>query len=633
MEDETRRATALENASLILPSISGGAELWLGNRRVGESPELLQCLGVSSIVNCAAVQVTPSTDPSIDTLCLALHDGPQVDASSGNVSFSDGVGAKQFEAAAAFIASALADGRTVLVHCADGVSRSAAITIAFLLIRGDTLRSAFRRVLAARPVVAPNGGLVNALIDYEAVLRGGEGAVTMHRPLSVHQRGGYKFVEASANDAEKETRRSTTYFTVMPSLLVQPELISTEYKEQRDISRIRTGRLLQHWIRIYSYLQPSFPQRIGMRRLCHLFNAVERFTTENPRWSTLMLMPIPSGVWTTFPNVNHGTLKGLVGWVNGVVEVSPNRAPRLLFLQKKFAYAYGVSDLSNACVIVDETGRFHLPGLENVTDDDVMRVAREYSELRSLHLQDCSSITDTSLLEVARRCSNLQSLHLNMEGRGNNNITDASMLEVARGCSHLQTLDLGLCRSITDASVVEVARGCSNLQTLNLGGCSNITDASLREIGRGCANLHSLDLRGCGNITDASLLEVARGCSNLQTLNLWCCNNITGASLLEVGRRCSNLQSLNLFSCGNITDASLLEVARGCSNLQTLNLTHCKNITDASVSEVGRRCSNLQILILNECSNITDACKNVLRQLHPKLELEDEIASTEDEDY
>ena len=169
MEDETRRATALENASLILPSISGGAELWLGNRRVGESPELLQCLGVSSIVNCAAVQVTPSTDPSIDTLCLALHDGLQVDASSGNVSVSDGVGAKQFEAAAAFIASALADGRTVLVHCADGVSRSAAITIAFLLIRGDTLRSAFRRVLAARPVVAPNGGLVNALIDYEAV--------------------------------------------------------------------------------------------------------------------------------------------------------------------------------------------------------------------------------------------------------------------------------------------------------------------------------------------------------------------------------------------------------------------------------------------------------------------------------
>ena len=229
--------------------------------------------------------------------------------------------------------------------------------------------------------------------------------------------------------------------TEIPSLLVQPELISLEYKKQRGISRNR-GHLEQHWIRIYSYLQPSFPQRIGMRCLCRLFDAVERLTTENySRHSTLMLMPIPSGVWTTFPHTSHDTLGDLVEWVNGVVEESPGNGPQLLFLQEgapdeNDGYD-GYRSLSGACVVVDETGCFRLTG-DNVTDDDVVRVAREYSNLESLNLSECRNITDASVSEVARRCSNLQTLNL----AGCENITDASVMEVARRCSNLQTLNL-----------------------------------------------------------------------------------------------------------------------------------------------------------------------------------------------
>ena len=212
--------------------------------------------------------------------------------------------------------------------------------------------------------------------------------------------------------------------TEMPSLLVQPELISLEYKKQRGISRKR-GHLEQHWIRIYSYLQPSFPQRIGMRCLCRLFDAVERLTTENySRHSTLMLMPIPSGVWTTFPHASHDTLGDLVEWVNGVVEESPGNGPQLLFLQEgapdEDDGKDGYRSLSGACVVVDETGCFRLTG-DNVTDDAVVRVAREYSNLESLNLRWCRNITDASVLEVARRCSNLQTLNLS----GWTNITSA----------------------------------------------------------------------------------------------------------------------------------------------------------------------------------------------------------------
>ena len=225
----------------------------------------------------------------------------------------------------------------------------------------------------------------------------------------------------------------------VPSLLIQPELISLEYKKQHQISGILGAgrRLMQHWLRIYSYLQPSFPQRIGMRRLCRLFNAVERLTTENPNCSTLMLMPIPSGVWSTFPNVNHVSLESLVEWVNEVMEASPDSAPRLLFLQEgapdvvhDYRSWYGPDDkgdtsyriLNPTCVVVDETGCFHLTG-DNVTDDDVVRVAREHPNLQSLNLAFCSNITDTSLSEVASECSNLQSLNL----EGCRNITDVGL--------------------------------------------------------------------------------------------------------------------------------------------------------------------------------------------------------------
>ena len=393
-------------------------------------------------------------------------------------------------------------------------------------------------------------------------------------------------------DKNHQVRVCASPSTEMPSLLVQPELISLEYKKQHGISR-RRGHLERHWIRIYSYLQPLFPQRIGMRCLCRLFDAVERLTTENySRHSTLMLMPIPSGVWTSFPHASHDTLEGLVEWVNEVVEVSSEDAPQLLFLQEGAPDEEDGEDeyksLSGACVVVDETGCFRLAG-DNVTDDNVVRVTREYSNLQSLDLACCY-------------------------------ITDASVMEVARGCSNLQTLDLTNCDNITDASVMEVATRCSNLQTLNLGGCDNITDASVLEVARRCSNLQTLTLWG-SSITDASVMEVARGCSNLQTLNLWDCSNITDASVLEVARRCSNLQTLDLAFCSNITDASVLEVARGCSNLQTLDLSFCRNITNASVMEVARRCSNLQTLDLQCCTNITSACKNALRQSHPKLEL------------
>eukprot|EP00802_Teleaulax_amphioxeia_P025657 Tamp_26548.p1 GENE.Tamp_26548~~Tamp_26548.p1 ORF type:complete len:181 (+),score=28.43 Tamp_26548:256-798(+) len=154
--------------------------------------ELLDALGVGAVVNCAASQVVVAEPlpqgAGRAVYRLSINDAPIV-GPNGAVGFDT----VAFEGANAFIAQHLSQGTSVLVHCAGGISRSAAVTIAFLVSTGYSLRNAFRQVEAARPRIAPNAGLVQQLRHFEMATHGG--ASTMNAPLSVHQRGGYTFVD------------------------------------------------------------------------------------------------------------------------------------------------------------------------------------------------------------------------------------------------------------------------------------------------------------------------------------------------------------------------------------------------------------------------------------------------------
>ena len=64
-------------------------------------------------------------------------------------------------------------GGKALVHCVAGVSRSAAIVIAYLMKHKRLpLREAFTLVRARRPFIRPNVGFWRQLIDYEQRLFG-----------------------------------------------------------------------------------------------------------------------------------------------------------------------------------------------------------------------------------------------------------------------------------------------------------------------------------------------------------------------------------------------------------------------------------------------------------------------------
>ena len=72
-----------------------------------------------------------------------------------------------FDATHAWIAKALSEGGVVLVHCRAGVSRSASIVIAYLMkeLKLD-FNTAYKLVLAARPIVSPNEGFEKQLRFY-----------------------------------------------------------------------------------------------------------------------------------------------------------------------------------------------------------------------------------------------------------------------------------------------------------------------------------------------------------------------------------------------------------------------------------------------------------------------------------
>ncbi|XP_015363475.1 PREDICTED: dual specificity phosphatase 21 [Diuraphis noxia] len=63
-------------------------------------------------------------------------------------------------------------GGTTIIHCAAGVSRSAAFCIAYLIkYRGMTMSNAYRHVAKCRPCINPNTGFISQLIEFEGKFR------------------------------------------------------------------------------------------------------------------------------------------------------------------------------------------------------------------------------------------------------------------------------------------------------------------------------------------------------------------------------------------------------------------------------------------------------------------------------
>ena len=134
--------------------------LYLGAKGVTGDLDKLNGLGVGYIVNCT--QDPPAEYPS-HYRYLHVDVG---DTATDDIS-------RYFIVACDFIEEARESGKSVLVHCTMGMSRSCSIVLAYLIRhQGMTLSQALLHVKERRPVTSPNPGFMLQLVAFERSLNG-----------------------------------------------------------------------------------------------------------------------------------------------------------------------------------------------------------------------------------------------------------------------------------------------------------------------------------------------------------------------------------------------------------------------------------------------------------------------------
>ncbi|XP_058645116.1 dual specificity protein phosphatase 26-like isoform X2 [Onychostoma macrolepis] len=154
--------TACNHADEVWP------RLYIGDQEIAANRKELVKLGITHILNCAQSKWRGGAEyyagMNITYHGIEAHDSPSFDMSVN------------FYPAAEFIHRALSTRGTVLVHCAIGLSRSATLVLAYLMIRQNmTLVEAIKTVKDHRGVT-PNRGFLRQLSGLDSILRASRNA-------------------------------------------------------------------------------------------------------------------------------------------------------------------------------------------------------------------------------------------------------------------------------------------------------------------------------------------------------------------------------------------------------------------------------------------------------------------------
>ncbi|ESO85488.1 hypothetical protein LOTGIDRAFT_154978 [Lottia gigantea] len=144
-------------ASEVLPFV------FLGNERDAANLERLQYHNIRHVLN-----VTSQVPLYYEKQGIKYRRIPASDSSQQNLK-------QYFEEAIEFIDDARQNKRRVLIHCQAGVSRSATITIAYILKHTKmTMTDVYKFVKGKRPIISPNFNFMGQLMEYERDLNSGE---------------------------------------------------------------------------------------------------------------------------------------------------------------------------------------------------------------------------------------------------------------------------------------------------------------------------------------------------------------------------------------------------------------------------------------------------------------------------
>jgi len=131
--------------------------LLLGSLYDALDSALLQSEGVTHAVNATRARIPAD---GLSRLDVAIDDDPSEDIF------------REFGRVCNFLNGATTGGGRVLVHCEQGVSRSATLLAAFLMrSEGSSAQEAIQALKGARQIVCPNEGFLRALAEWQALLR------------------------------------------------------------------------------------------------------------------------------------------------------------------------------------------------------------------------------------------------------------------------------------------------------------------------------------------------------------------------------------------------------------------------------------------------------------------------------
>ena len=131
--------------------------LYLGNEDAAINEDLLKERNITAICACGRGLLTPFLEkPGYEYLHLQVNDFPKQNL------------IQYFPQQQAWMDQMRAQGRTILIHCAAGISRSATFTIAYIMKReGMGFDSALAYVRKGRKSVHPNSGFREQLRAFE----------------------------------------------------------------------------------------------------------------------------------------------------------------------------------------------------------------------------------------------------------------------------------------------------------------------------------------------------------------------------------------------------------------------------------------------------------------------------------
>lgn len=135
--------------------------LFLSNARAAKDCSQVAGNGITCIINATETTSSSPHPPGVEYIHIPVTDSPLSPLRD------------HFDQVADKIQSTAERHGCTLVHCNAGVSRSAALCLAYLMKhRGVSLLEAHRLLKSCRPIVRPNPGFWKQLIQYEAELRG-----------------------------------------------------------------------------------------------------------------------------------------------------------------------------------------------------------------------------------------------------------------------------------------------------------------------------------------------------------------------------------------------------------------------------------------------------------------------------